>query len=45
MKGRGKLYLNVALHTVTMVIETKIEERNLLPNRDWKIKNSEKKEE
>ena len=44
MKGRGKLYLNVALHTVTMVIETKIEERNLLPNRDWKIKNSEKKE-
>ena len=45
MKGRGNLYLNVALHTVTMVIETKIEERNLLPNRDWKIKNSEKKEE
>ena len=24
MKGRGNLYLNVALHTVTMVIETKI---------------------
>ena len=24
MKGRGNLYLNVALYTVTMVIETKI---------------------